>query len=117
MRVLLLLILPLIHCSNSYSQGYPDDNESYSIFDESDLYIESNTRSQQIGDDEATFHIGNLGPNVVSPSKKTDPIREINGIPEPPPPPDAPINGPITFLFAAGLILAVKKLHHSFSLK
>lgn len=116
MSVLLLVILPLIHISNLYAQGYPDENETSSIFDESETTVESNIHSQNIGDNEPNFNIGILRP-VASPSKKSDPVRETNGIPTLPGPPDAPVNGPVLFLFVAGLLLAVKKCYRSFSFK
>ena len=99
-RLCYLYFLLLINGSILFAQGVPDENENSSIFDETEMHSEMNSYQQtQFGQEYSG----------VSSSQKQDP-RQTNGAPILPSPPDVPINDAAPFLFAVGIIFAVKKL-------
>ena len=98
------LLILLINCCFLFAQSNSSDNGYASVFEESNTYsIDYTGQKTLLGEEYSGISLAS------SSAQKQDP-RETFGAPDPPPPPDVPLNGAVPILFVIGIFLAVKKL-------
>jgi len=105
----LLCIIFIIYTSQLFAQGGPFDDDNYiTVFDESDLYIDSYKRPHSLFEDQTSISgISNLLGGIGTFSTRSGGnTKEANGAPPPPPPPDQPINKGLFILMLTGILIA-----------
>jgi hypothetical protein len=114
--LILFLFLLFSFCPvHSFAQGYPEEGDYLTVFEEPDLYIGSYKKPRSIFEETQQSVNGYLGVSNFFRTPQQEQPRSTNGVPDPPPPPDAPINSELILLMLAGSGLGIYKLRRSIS--
>lgn len=109
---LLLFILLAVSCVPAFAQDeVTDENDYQDTYEESELYIDENSRPRQSSSEQKQGAGGGIGSLGITPDDKKDNGESISGPDIPCEPDTLPIDGGIIYLAAAGLGYGGYNLH------